>query len=330
MPVCASEPPLRALAASDCGGAEHAAACWLTQPPARPQADPASDAPVPSRAVGRRVLLELRGVTKHFALRSRRLGRQKLRAVDGVDLTVDEGETLGLVGESGSGKSTLARLIVRLHRPTAGEIIFQGQPIGSADRRTLRPLRRDIQMVFQNPYASLNQRMRIGAAIAEPILVHRLASTRSEAMERATDLLRRVGLGREALERYPHEFSGGQRQRIGIARALAVGPKLIVADEPVSSLDVTSPSCGKSPTASRSSISARSLRSQQPARCSNGRCIPTHARSLPPCRSPMLRSSEAGRNRRCWGSSRARRLQAAASGRAARSPRRSAPNESRR
>ncbi len=238
MPVCASEPPLRVLPASDGGGAEHAAACWLTQPPARPQADPASDAPVPCGAVRRRVLLELHGVTKHFAVRSKRLGKQKLRAVDGVDLAVDEGETLGLVGESGSGKSTLARLIVRLYRPTAGEIIFQGQPIGSADRRTLRPLRRDIQMVFQDPYGSLNQRMTIGAAVAEPILVHRLASTRGEAMERATDLLRRVGLGREALERYPHEFSGGQRQRICIARALAVGPKLIVADEPVSSLDV--------------------------------------------------------------------------------------------
>ncbi len=239
MAVCASEPPLRAALAAGAAGAGRTVACWLTQPPARLQADPAPAVAGPQAATGHHVVLELRGVTKHFALRSRRLGRQqKLRAVDGVDLSVDQGETLGLVGESGSGKSTLARLIVRLHRPTAGEIIFQGQPIGSADRRALRPLRRDIQMIFQDPYASLNQRMTVGAAIAEPILVHRLASTRAGAMAQATDLLRRVGLGREALERYPHEFSGGQRQRIGIARALAVGPKLIVADEPVSSLDV--------------------------------------------------------------------------------------------
>jgi peptide/nickel transport system ATP-binding protein len=233
---CAEEPPSREVAPG------HRVACWLVdQPASSPDADPAPVAAVvspPGAEAG--ALLTLAGLTKHYPVRRRWLweARRVVHALDDVSLEVRRGETLGLVGESGSGKSTLARLVVRLHRPTAGTIRFDGEEIGEATPRRLRRLRRHLQMVFQDPYSSLNQRLTVGSAIAEPLLLHKLVATRREAAERIADLLADVGLGRDAASRYPHEFSGGQRQRIGIARALAAGPKLIVADEPISSLDV--------------------------------------------------------------------------------------------
>lgn len=178
---------------------------------------------------------------KSFAGPSRGLGkgRAELRAVDGVSLDVHPGETLGLVGESGCGKSTLGRLLLRLHDPTSGRIYFEGEDITELGQTALRPFRRRMQIIFQDPYSSLNPRMTVRAAIAEPLRVHGLVSSRSEEEGRITDLLERVGLRPEHMRRYPHEFSGGQRQRIGIARALAVSPRFIVADEPVSALDVS-------------------------------------------------------------------------------------------
>jgi oligopeptide transport system ATP-binding protein len=159
--------------------------------------------------------------------------------VDGVDLDVRRGETLGLVGESGCGKSTLGRAILQLVRPTAGEVRFDGTELTALDDEAVRPLRRRMQMVFQDPFSSLNPRMTVGETESEPILVHGLAATQSESREKAAELFRIVGLNPEMLDRYPHEFSGGQRQRIGIARALAAQPDFIVCDEPVSALDVS-------------------------------------------------------------------------------------------
>jgi len=161
-----------------------------------------------------------------------------IKAVDGVDLEIQHGETLGLVGESGSGKSTLGRLVLRLLEPTAGRVIFEGRDLAALGRGELRALRRRMQLVFQDPYASLNPRMRVRAIVGEGIEIHRLARGR-EKEERIVRLLEMVGLGPDALDRYPHEFSGGQRQRIGIARALAVEPAFLVLDEPVSALDVS-------------------------------------------------------------------------------------------
>jgi len=162
-----------------------------------------------------------------------------LKAVDGVSLTLYEKETLGLVGESGCGKSTLGRLIVRLLKPTEGSIFFQDSPdIALLEGKTLLPYRRKIQMIFQDPYSSLNPRMTIGAILSEPMTIHRLAKKR-EKWEKVGDLLKSVGLSPQHAELFPHEFSGGQRQRIGIARALAVEPRIIIADEPVSALDVS-------------------------------------------------------------------------------------------
>jgi peptide/nickel transport system ATP-binding protein len=185
-------------------------------------------------------LLEVDRLSKHFFVGSRFApgGRRRLAAVDDVSLAVWPGETLGLVGESGCGKSTLARCLVRLLEPSAGTLRFEGQDITALSQRALRPLRPRLQMVFQDPFASLNPRRRVGALIAEPLVVH-TAMAAAERRERVLDLAALVGLRAEQLGRYPHEFSGGQRQRIGIARALVLNPKVVIADEPVSALDVS-------------------------------------------------------------------------------------------
>jgi len=189
---------------------------------------------------GETPLLEVRHVKKYFPIRSGIMQREiaRVHAVDDVSFAVREGETLGLVGESGCGKSTLGRTIVRLLEPTDGEVIFQGQPIQHLGTRKLRPLRREIQMVFQDPYASLNPRKRVGTIVSDPMRIHNLGN-RAEQKRRVGEILETVGLSPEHYNRFPHEFSGGQRQRIGIARSLALRPKLIVADEPVSALDVS-------------------------------------------------------------------------------------------
>jgi len=166
-------------------------------------------------------------------------GHAELRAVDGVTLEVMPGETLGLVGESGCGKSTLGRLLLRLQEPTSGRIYFEGQDITGLSQSALRPFRSRMQVVFQDPYSSLNPRMTVQAALSEALRVHGIVGSKSEEQQRIATLLERVGLRPEHMRRYPHEFSGGQRQRIGIARALAVSPRFIVADEPVSALDVS-------------------------------------------------------------------------------------------
>jgi oligopeptide transport system ATP-binding protein len=185
-------------------------------------------------------LLEIKNLKKYFPVGGGLFSRRKgeVRAVDGVDLAVEEGETLGLVGESGCGKSTLGRTLLRLIEPTEGEINFQGKNLLKLSPRELRDMRREMQIIFQDPYASLNPRMRVGQIVGEGLEIHKLAAGRKKR-ERVMDLLNQVGLREEHYDRYPHEFSGGQRQRIGIARALAVNPKFIVADEPVSSLDVS-------------------------------------------------------------------------------------------
>lgn len=185
-------------------------------------------------------LLEVRNLKKYFPVGSGLFSRRKgeVKAVDGVSLTVEEGETLGLVGESGCGKSTLGRSILRLIEPTEGEVLFQGKNLLAMSPRELRDMRRQMQIIFQDPYASLNPRMRVGETVGEGLEIHKLA-TGKKKRDRVMGLLNQVGLREEHYDRYPHEFSGGQRQRIGIARALAVSPKFIVADEPVSSLDVS-------------------------------------------------------------------------------------------
>jgi oligopeptide transport system ATP-binding protein len=185
-------------------------------------------------------LLEVRHVKKYFPIRKGVIQREvaRVHAVDDVSFTVREGETLGLVGESGCGKSTLGRTLVRLLEPTAGEIIFRGRPIQNLGTRSLRPLRSEMQMVFQDPYASLNPRKRVGTIVSDPMKIHGLGD-RNERKKRVGEILETVGLSPEHYNRFPHEFSGGQRQRIGIARSLALRPKLIIADEPVSALDVS-------------------------------------------------------------------------------------------
>ncbi|HEX2685275.1 MAG TPA: ABC transporter ATP-binding protein [Kofleriaceae bacterium] len=202
------------------------------------------------------VLVSVRGVSKHFPTKRawprregvaphvrvwRAISRMPaaVRAVTEVDLEIRRGETLGLVGESGSGKSTLGRTILRLHEPSAGRIVFDTTELTGLSERELRPLRRRMQMIFQDPYASLNPRMTVGAAIAEPLVIHRLAISASAREARVAELLGKVGLRADAARRYPHEFSGGQRQRIGIARALACQPQFLVCDEPISALDVS-------------------------------------------------------------------------------------------
>ena len=247
---CSVEPPLVRTAL------DHAVACWVTHDdPARAVSvgEPVEETraaagvsgladrtPVPTVSdVVRTPALELVGLQKHFVLDRGGFGRPStvVHAVDDVDLRVGAGETVGLVGESGSGKSTLARLIVRLYDPTQGRIIFQGADITSLRGRQMRPFRRRIQMIFQDPYSSLNPRMSVGDILREPLLTHRIVP-RSVASKRVVELLSLVGLEERAARKYPYEFSGGQRQRVGIARALAMEPEFIVADEPVSSLDV--------------------------------------------------------------------------------------------
>jgi oligopeptide transport system ATP-binding protein len=190
--------------------------------------------------VATRTLLEARDLVKHFTVRGTALrgGGETVHAVDGVSLDVQSGETLGVVGESGCGKSTLGRLLVRLHEPTSGSIRFDGDDVTSLSRRQLRPYRRQMQMIFQDPYASLNPRKRVGQILEDPFRIHGDLG-RTETRQRVRRLLETVGLSPDHVNRYPHEFSGGQRQRIGVARALALNPKLIVADEPVSALDVS-------------------------------------------------------------------------------------------
>src|SRR5437867_3614899 len=185
-------------------------------------------------------LLEIRNLKKHFPVGGGLFSRNKgaVKAVDGVSLTVEEGETLGIVGESGCGKSTLGRTILRLVEPTSGEIYFQEKNLLAMSPRELRDTRRQMQIIFQDPYASLNPRMRVGDIVGEGLEIHKLAKGKAKR-DRVIELLNQVGLREDHYNRYPHEFSGGQRQRIGIARALAVSPKFIVADEPVSSLDVS-------------------------------------------------------------------------------------------
>jgi peptide/nickel transport system ATP-binding protein len=195
-----------------------------------------------ARTNGAGPLVELENLKQYFPIKSglildRHIG--DVRAVDDVSLTISRGETLGLVGESGCGKSTVGRTILRLYKPTAGRIVFDGRDITHMGEGELRPLRRRMQMVFQDPFASLNPRHSIGRIVGEPLRTHNIGSGRRETGARVRELLETVGLPADAATRYPHEFSGGQRQRIGLARALAVNPDFIVADEPVSALDVS-------------------------------------------------------------------------------------------
>jgi oligopeptide/dipeptide ABC transporter ATP-binding protein len=187
-------------------------------------------------------LIEVRDLVKHFPLKKGILFQKQVgavKAVDGVSFDVREGETIGLVGESGCGKSTTARLVTRLLEPTSGSIVYRGDDIAGKSRRELKPLRRDMQMIFQDPYSSLNPRKTVGSIIGEPFVIHDIERDEDKRKKLVQELMDLVGLNPEHYNRFPHEFSGGQRQRIGVARAIALKPKLVVADEPVSALDVS-------------------------------------------------------------------------------------------
>src|SRR6185503_14076444 len=186
-------------------------------------------------------LLRIKNLKKYFPIRGGLFSREvaRVHAVDDVSFEMQPGETLGLVGESGCGKSTTGRTILRLIEPTAGEVWFQGKNVTELDKRSMRALRKEMQIIFQDPYASLNPRMTVGSIIGEALVIHKLAPTRKQREERVVQLLETVGLLPDHLRRYPHEFSGGQRQRIGIARALSLNPSLVICDEPVSALDVS-------------------------------------------------------------------------------------------
>ncbi len=206
--------------------------------PAVPEAEPSAPDVGGAR---QRTLIATDRVSKYYPVQGGILARtdRYVHAVDGVSIRVRRGETMGLVGESGCGKSTLGRLMLRLVEPTFGRVTFDGEDITHMSQRSLRPLRRRMQIIFQDPYSSLNPRMTVREIVGEAIAIHRLAKTRADEEARIAELLERVGLRTDAMDRYPHEFSGGQRQRIGIARALAVEPQFIVCDEPVSALDVS-------------------------------------------------------------------------------------------
>ncbi|MAQ85334.1 MAG: dipeptide/oligopeptide/nickel ABC transporter ATP-binding protein [Maritimibacter sp.] len=184
-------------------------------------------------------LLSVAGLQKIYGQSGFLGSGHEVRAVDGIDFEVGQNEILGLVGESGSGKSTTGRLVLRLEDPTAGEIHFDGNPIHGIDQRQMKMYRREMQVVFQDPYAALNPRMKVGDFVAEPLQIHGLTKNRTETRDRVADLFTQVGLPVDFMERFPHEFSGGQRQRINIARAIGVRPRLIVADEPITALDVS-------------------------------------------------------------------------------------------
>jgi len=186
-------------------------------------------------------ILDVQDLTKHFPIHGGLLQRevQRVYAVDGISFTIGKGETLGLVGESGCGKSTTGKVILKLLDPTSGTVRLKGTDITHLSRKQMHPHRRVMQVIFQDPYASLNQRMRVKDIVAEPLGNFEVGTSRAERLERVAALFERVGLRRDALNRFPHEFSGGQRQRLGIARALALNPELIIADEPVSALDVS-------------------------------------------------------------------------------------------
>lgn len=182
-----------------------------------------------------RPVLEVQNLVKHFPVSNNKV----VHAVDGVDFSIHKGKTLGLVGESGCGKSSCARTIIRIYEPTSGKILLDGEDISKLNQKELLPYRRKMQMIFQDPYASLNARMTVHDIVAEPLRAHHICQTKQEESEMVSDMLARVGLNREHANRYAHEFSGGQRQRVGIARALILKPELIIADEPISALDVS-------------------------------------------------------------------------------------------